>query len=770
MPHKNPKTSSASEEQGPKSAKKGPQSEVAVCSVQKVANPPTCASRAVMCRASIPATGGLSGPAATDGSQTCLPASSVREVMVSPTCASRALTCAPTATTCTSDEKSAICGVERAPATGGPKGAAICGTKCDPVQGCTTEESSGEQLSKFSGSVAKKLTSCLAFWMTFCTSLFILDIIRVGYKIPFISVPPKAIFSNNKSALTETDFVEAEISRLLSKGYIKWVSQPPHVVNPLTVSINDKGKRRLILDARHVNLHLFKFVVKYEGLEVFQNYLEKGGFMVKFDLESGYHHIKIFPEHQTYLGFSWGKGAKKRFYQFTVLPFGLSSACSVFTKFMKPLVKRWRERGCKVVLYLDDGIVYNKCFETLETQAEFIRQDMESCGISLNAKKCSWYPSHCLTWLGIIIDLKNASFVAPPEKVLKIQRFLGAALGSTSTTARLVSRLVGCIVALKISLGPRAIFYTRYMQMFVRDAISWDGLVLQTEAIRTEMSYWKKFFDEHVAKWPIEDLPLPTSSLALYTDASNTGYGGYIREIVGSDYSAIWFENENLRSSTLKELKACFFVMIKMVAYVRYNNVFWYTDNRNCVKIVKFGSMVPELHNLALELNEFLERNQISLIPRWIPRVENFYADELSKGSTDRLKINIRIYEYFNTIWGPFTSDWFESVPEEVLYRKRVNAENFSPEWREHNNWLVPPPNLAGKVLQHMRRCLAEGVLVVPKWQSAPFWPLLSDGNGFLPCVKDHVEYITPTNFFERSSVIFSGKLKFNMIVLKIVF
>ena len=51
----------------------------------------------------------------------------------------------------------------------------------------------------------------------------------------------------------------------------------PRVVNPLTVSINDAGKMRLILDARHENLHLYKFVVKYEGLEVVEEYLEQGG-------------------------------------------------------------------------------------------------------------------------------------------------------------------------------------------------------------------------------------------------------------------------------------------------------------------------------------------------------------------------------------------------------------------------------------------------------------------------------------------------------------
>ena len=39
-----------------------------------------------------------------------------------------------------------------------------------------------------------------------------------------------------------------------------------------------------------------------------------------------------------------------------MLPFGLSSAPYVFPKLMRPLVKLWRAKGLKAVMYLDDGI------------------------------------------------------------------------------------------------------------------------------------------------------------------------------------------------------------------------------------------------------------------------------------------------------------------------------------------------------------------------------------------------------------------------------
>ena len=42
---------------------------------------------------------------------------------------------------------------------------------------------------------------------------------------------------------------------------------------------------------------------------------------------------------------------------FSVLPFSLASVPYVFTKLLRPLMKLWRSRGLKSLMYLDDGIV-----------------------------------------------------------------------------------------------------------------------------------------------------------------------------------------------------------------------------------------------------------------------------------------------------------------------------------------------------------------------------------------------------------------------------
>ena len=82
-----------------------------------------------------------------------------------------------------------------------------------------------------------------------------------------------------------------------------WIGGPAPYVNPLSVSVQSSGKKRLILDLKFVNKHVWKQKVKFEDLKVALNYFDKGHFMFSFYIERGYLHVLIFPPHQTFLGF-----------------------------------------------------------------------------------------------------------------------------------------------------------------------------------------------------------------------------------------------------------------------------------------------------------------------------------------------------------------------------------------------------------------------------------------------------------------------------------
>ena len=115
--------------------------------------------------------------------------------------------------------------------------------------------------------------------------------------LPFVSFPEPAVFKNNRSSLSHAEFVEEAIQDLVESGRAVETDVSPRVVNPLSVSVQANGKKRLILDFRYVNKFLRKMHVKYENWKTAMSYFSRGAYMSSFDLKSGYHHVEIFEGH-----------------------------------------------------------------------------------------------------------------------------------------------------------------------------------------------------------------------------------------------------------------------------------------------------------------------------------------------------------------------------------------------------------------------------------------------------------------------------------------
>ena len=78
---------------------------------------------------------------------------------------------------------------------------------------------------------------------------FIIDCIKEGYNIPFYVTPAGASFKNNHSALQHAEFVYEAILELVStNGVVEVAKSHLKIINPLSVSVQSCGKKRLILD------------------------------------------------------------------------------------------------------------------------------------------------------------------------------------------------------------------------------------------------------------------------------------------------------------------------------------------------------------------------------------------------------------------------------------------------------------------------------------------------------------------------------------------
>ena len=174
--------------------------------------------------------------------------------------------------------------------------------------------------------VKGRLRASFQFWKDIGASSSVLNVIQIGYQLLFIETPQKESFKNNKSAISYSSFVSEAILDLLNKGLVVECFHVPHIVNPLSVSVQSSGKLCLILDLRFVNQFLWKEKVHFEDWNIAISYFNRGDFLFTFDLKSGYHHVEIFPEHTKFLSFSWDFGEGSRYFFLQVLPFGLATA------------------------------------------------------------------------------------------------------------------------------------------------------------------------------------------------------------------------------------------------------------------------------------------------------------------------------------------------------------------------------------------------------------------------------------------------------------
>ena len=216
-----------------------------------------------------------------------------------------------------------------------------------------------------------------------------------------------------------------------------------------------------------MNRFLWKQKFKYEDLRVAMMLFRPGELMFAFDLKSGYHHVEIARHHQKFLGFEW----KGQNYVFVVLPFGLSAAPYLFTKLMRPLVRFWRARGIKAIMYLDDGICSVEGKKEADLASQFVQDTLNKAGLVVNDKKSSWNPSHCMTWLGFDVDLSHGCISVPEKRLSQLHKLLNDKGTEEYLAAKQIASLVGKIISMSMALGPIARFMTRSLYALLRVGI-----------------------------------------------------------------------------------------------------------------------------------------------------------------------------------------------------------------------------------------------------------------------------------------------------------
>ena len=639
-----------------------------------------------------------------------------------------------------------------------------------------------------SDSVRGGLFNCSNYWKdTLNASPFVQSIVQEGYRIPFNSIPDSCFLKNNKSARDHPEFVSGAICDLLEGGYIEEHSQPPYCINPLSVA---KGKKlRLVLDLRNINGHLRKQSFKYEDLRSLSQLFEEKFWFFTWDLKSGYHHVDIYFAHRKFLGFSWLFDGTMRYFTFSVLPFGLSSACFCFTKLLRPLVKRWRYMSHAAFVYLDDGISGHKSRLDAFAASTIQKRDLLLAGLKTNDEKSHWEPMQIGEWLGLIINTVNFHFEIPPRKLEKVKSSIEFILSSDYVSFRELAKVAGFINSLFLAVGPPVRIFTRQLFYTISQRGSWsENLDYMPPLLVEELRFWLNNLS-YLNGYRI--LPKVSSEpLHIFTDASGVGFGGYIASLRELNIHGHWSPEQSVRSSTYRELLAILLVLESAVNYLKHKKVKVFSDCQSACRIAQVGSRIVDLHKIAVDIFHLCFVNDIMLEIQWIPRSMNQLADDLSKTlDLDDWQLNPKLFSMLHKKWGPFTVDRFASNYNKQLQRfnsrfwcpETEAVDSFTQNWSSELNWACPPVSLIISVIRHMSVCKAKGTLIVPRWPSAIFWPLIMPEPGrFAPFIRESlilpklVQMCIPGEgqviVYQKKPSVFMGTPAFDMLALRIEF
>ena len=225
---------------------------------------------------------------------------------------------------------------------------------------------------------------------------------------------PHLFQGNHTSAFSDAGFITDAIETGVAQGTMKEVDRDfLTCILPLGIATHARtGKKRLIYDARLLNEYLISIAFKMESLHIegralFQSCAWGG----TCDLSQAYYHVDIHEEHQTFLGFEW----EGKFYCYTVLPFGLSTAPRIFTKIMKTPVAHLRSLGCKLIAYLDDIPFAHDSFESAAQHGLLIVKTLKDFGWIIQPTKCVGIgiPLQPFEVLGVLVDLQRKMFYMP---------------------------------------------------------------------------------------------------------------------------------------------------------------------------------------------------------------------------------------------------------------------------------------------------------------------------------------------------------------------
>ena len=140
---------------------------------------------------------------------------------------------------------------------------------------------------------------------------------------------------------------------------------------------------------------------------------------------------------------------------------------------------------------------------------------------------------------------------------------------------------------------------TRSLYALLNTRASWCHRVKISPEARREVKFWLCGIENFNGQ---DMWHSPSAVRIVYTDPSNTGYGGYTVEHGPHVAHGQWTLSEAGQSSMWRELRAVRMVLESLISKLENQRVRWFTDNQNVARIMTVGSKNTVLQSEALSI------------------------------------------------------------------------------------------------------------------------------------------------------------------------
>ena len=542
---------------------------------------------------------------------------------------------------------------------------------------------------------------------------------------------PELVVRKNQFPKWETPIVAQLLHKLDKKGVI--IPSPREVgeiISPIFLRENSDGSHRLILNLKKANEFISNAHFKMETITSILKLIYPNCYMASIDLKDAYFTVKVKESHQKFLKFQF----EQQLYKFTCLPNGLCTGSRKFTKLCKPPLACLRALGHIISSYIDDLINVGDSFlECQQNVCDTITLFLE-LGFNIHHKKSKLVPTQVLTFLGFIINSKTMKISPTRVNKEKVKTLATELLQRGSFTIRFLARVIGTLISTfpGVKHGP---LHFRHLEDLKSKSLQYykgnfEKFTTLTKGAKLEIEWWLENIDG-----TDNDIYVPNPDMALYTDASMTGWGGVLGQHNTNGY---WLEKEQHLHINVLELRAIKFSLLAFpIPEIIHLKVL--SDNTTAVQCLnnKGTSHSASCNSETQQIWDIAIRKELHISATHIPGRLNEEADLQSRKQELRTEWKLAEDAFV------YILQHFHRAPEIDLFASRINYQikpflSYRPDpeamtinaflvsWTNTIFYAFPPFSIISKTLQKAFMDKAEGIIVVPHWKNQPWFSRLT--------------------------------------------